>query len=248
MARKELTSETVVRLYLLGRFEVHIGGHPVVDRLRNRRKPKALPKLLALQPGRSLHREQVVDILWPDLGPAAGARNLSKNLHYMRTLLAERGVTSPPLGMSGETVVLAPEGWVDSEEFRSKAGEARQLRRNAELYEEVLAMYAGDLLPEDLYEDRTEPHREELRRLRSQLLLELSQVREVRGQFELVIGVVSPEFAVGPLTEDQLRYKYFRTLNLPDYFYTDIGAVIGLCFADFNVIKENVIDCEDVEG
>jgi hypothetical protein len=49
-------------------------------------------KLLALAPRHRLHREQVIDALWPDLPPDAGAANLRKAAHYRdRALRAQRG-------------------------------------------------------------------------------------------------------------------------------------------------------------
>ena len=49
----------------------------------------ALVKLLALAPGYRLHREQVMDALWPDLAPEAAAGNLRKAVHFRKTLAYE---------------------------------------------------------------------------------------------------------------------------------------------------------------
>ncbi|HEX2550855.1 MAG TPA: hypothetical protein VHK64_04615, partial [Nocardioidaceae bacterium] len=56
-----------VDIDLLGRFSVAIDGRPVPDQAWRRRSAAAVVKLLALQPGRRLHREQLIDLLWPDL-------------------------------------------------------------------------------------------------------------------------------------------------------------------------------------
>ena len=44
-------------------------------------------KLLALAPGRRLHREQVIDALWPDLPPTPPRPRLHKAAHYARRAL-----------------------------------------------------------------------------------------------------------------------------------------------------------------
>ena len=54
---------------------------------------RALVKLLALRPGRRLPREQVIDLLWPDLLLEQAAPRLHKAAHYARTAL---GVPGPP--------------------------------------------------------------------------------------------------------------------------------------------------------
>ena len=41
-------------------------------------------KLLALAPGHRLHREQLMESLWPDLDPDAAGANLRKALHFAR--------------------------------------------------------------------------------------------------------------------------------------------------------------------
>ena len=57
-----------IEIRLLGMFEVRRGGKPVPASAWSRRHAAALVTLLALSPGRRLHREQVFDALWPDLG------------------------------------------------------------------------------------------------------------------------------------------------------------------------------------
>jgi predicted ATPase len=54
-----------VRISLLGGFSVVVDGRPVAEHWRLR-KAKTLVKLLALAPGHRLHRESVVEALWPD--------------------------------------------------------------------------------------------------------------------------------------------------------------------------------------
>ena len=55
-----------VEIDLLGGFAVRIDGRAVPAAEWRRRQAAALVKLLALAPRRTLHREQVIDALWPD--------------------------------------------------------------------------------------------------------------------------------------------------------------------------------------
>jgi DNA-binding SARP family transcriptional activator len=61
-----------VRIWLLGGFRVEVDSRPVPDDAWRRNKAKAVVKLLALAPSRRLHREQLMDVLWPELPPEAG--------------------------------------------------------------------------------------------------------------------------------------------------------------------------------
>jgi DNA-binding SARP family transcriptional activator len=76
-----------VRVWLLGRFEVSIGSRVIRENEWRLRKAASLVKLLALAPGHRLHRELVMDLLWPDLSPKAAANNLHQALHVARRTL-----------------------------------------------------------------------------------------------------------------------------------------------------------------
>src|SRR5947209_5773716 len=100
-----------LRITLLGAFRVVAGGALIPDSAWRLRKAAALVKLLALAPAHALHREQLLDALWPDLDPAAATRNLRYALHVARGVLE-----GPPAGLpralhlEGERVVLRPRG------------------------------------------------------------------------------------------------------------------------------------------
>ena len=80
---------TGLRIEVLGGFRVSVAGHPVPDDVWHRRKPAALLKMLALAPGHRLHREQLMDALWPELGPTAAGANLRKAIHHARNALED---------------------------------------------------------------------------------------------------------------------------------------------------------------
>ncbi len=71
----------------MGTFEVVLDGRPVATDAWPRRQAASLVKLLALSPGRQRHREQVIDLLWPDLIVADAAPRLHKLAHYARLAL-----------------------------------------------------------------------------------------------------------------------------------------------------------------
>ena len=55
------------RIRLLGDFRIEIDGRQIPAAAWPRRHAAALVKLLALRPGHQLHRDRVIDTLWPDL-------------------------------------------------------------------------------------------------------------------------------------------------------------------------------------
>lgn len=153
-----------MQIRLLGGFEVVVDGRPVPPADWRRRQAAALVKLLALAPRRVLHREQVIDALWPDRCPAETAPRLYKAAHYAR-----RGLRQPrALVLSDETVALFPETEVevDAVTFQRLAGSAR----DAPTANAAADAYSGDLLPHDRYVAWAEEPRERLRLLYLRML------------------------------------------------------------------------------
>src|SRR3712207_7889155 len=120
-----------------------------------------------------------MDFLWPDLGLRAASNNLRQALHIARrTLHPDPAVASRYLSLSGEQLVMCPEGqlWVDVEAFEEATATARRSREPA-AYRAAIELYSGELLPEERYEEWAEDRRQELRRTFLSLLLELATVR-----------------------------------------------------------------------
>ena len=81
-----------VEIRVLGGFEVSVDGRRVPAQAWQQRRASEFVKLLALAPRHRLQREQVIDALWPDLPPDAGAANLRKAAHYAGDARLEEAV------------------------------------------------------------------------------------------------------------------------------------------------------------
>ena len=166
---------------VLGDFSVSADGAVILDERFRRRKALALIKALALEPTLSMPRDRLLELLWPDIEPEAAANNLHKAVYYLRSAFAD-AAQPEPVELSGGVARLTA-ATVDIARFREAARRARSARINASLYESAIALYGGDLLPHDLYEPWTESTREDLRDLHRRLVLELSRIHELRGDY-----------------------------------------------------------------
>ena len=142
-------------IQLLGAFSVWVAGDQVPDGTWRLRRAKSLIKLLALAPERRLHREQVVEELWPGEDPAGNS------LHQV--LYTARRALGPDAGerlvLRDDVVALVGDDvWVDVDAFERAVAEARTRRTN-DSYRTALELYGGELLPEDRYEDWTAARR-----------------------------------------------------------------------------------------
>ena len=119
---------------MLGGFRVWIGSRVIEEDQLRLRKARSLIKLLALSSGHRLHREQAMDLLWPELDSKAALNNLHHALHIARrTLEPSAGAASGYLPLRGESLALSPAGpvWVDVEAFEEAAITARHSREPA---------------------------------------------------------------------------------------------------------------------
>lgn len=155
-----------VEITMLGRFAVRVDGTDIPAQAWSRRQAAGLVKLLGLAPRRQLHREQVIDALWPDVPPDEAAPRLHKAAHFARRVLGAGSVI-----LRSETVVLFPDTdtKVDAVTFADLAAGALTAGGGAEA-DQAAAAYGGTLLPDDLYESWTQEHRSRLELLYTRLL------------------------------------------------------------------------------
>lgn len=181
-------SQGSLEIYLLGPFRVVVEGQSVPERDWSRRKPALLIKLLALQPHHQLHREQAMDLLWPESDLKSASNNLHKAIHMARHAL-ERELKSAAdshfILTTGQQITLRAPGelCIDLEEFERQAAFALKSGDPAD-FETAIGLYRGDLLNEDLYEDWTSVRREQVRELYRLLLIRLSKIYESQGDYQ----------------------------------------------------------------
>ena len=142
-----------LRIWLLGGFRVSVGSRSIGEEEWHLRKAQSLLKLLALAEGHRLHREQAMELLWPDLHQEAALNNLHYALHVARrtlepsTLASSSAGTSRYLRLRGEQLTLCPDSplWVDVEAFEEAAVTTRRALEPA-AYRATLDLYAGELV------------------------------------------------------------------------------------------------------
>ncbi len=186
-----LRRDPSARIFLLGRFAVEVDGQLVAASSWRKRRPIEVLSAIALAPGRTLHREELIDRVWPDKDVEAGANNLHRALHDLRRITAtdlttfERGVAR-----------LNESVWVDVEEFEQAASSTAKdaLARGVELYQ-------GALLPDDPYSDTLAARREGLRQHFVDAGLRLASLHHDAGEPQACVTVLRRMLALDPALE-----------------------------------------------
>jgi DNA-binding SARP family transcriptional activator len=171
---------------LFGGFCVERTDHTRAVSAWPRRSAKTLTKLLAVHPGHALHREQIIDTLWPGVDAESALNSFGKALHAARHALEPelpRRQSSAYLRLADAVLILNPEHVVvDADQFEQLAEDAIR-RREVEAYQAALAAYRGELLPEDRYENWCSERRSVLAELRIRLLLGMAEALERCGAY-----------------------------------------------------------------
>jgi DNA-binding SARP family transcriptional activator len=168
------TSEPPAELRLYGAFGLAIAGE-AVDIGAIRPRVRMLLYLLALESGSTVHREKIMETLWPGSDPGAAQRSLHVAVATLRRVL-EPGATRGgfrlvPRDGEGYRLALPPGAHVDTQRFSEALAAARaaDVRREADEVERwcrvALESGAGELLPEagpeEWIVERREVHRVE---------------------------------------------------------------------------------------
>jgi predicted ATPase/DNA-binding SARP family transcriptional activator len=193
------TAPPPIHAHLLGDIRISVGARPITDDDWPRRNARNLLLLLLITPGHRLPRDRVVDLLWPELSVASAANALYVALHGLRRVLEPdlaKGRASAYIDSSAETIAIraAASTFVDLDVFdaalASSAAAAPDARRSA--LRQALALYTGQLLPADLYEDWASGRREAIQLAWEDAVLDLAA---------LDMAADEPQATVAPLEQ-----------------------------------------------
>jgi tetratricopeptide (TPR) repeat protein len=168
-----------------------------------------------------LHREQLLDMLWPNVELESALNSFGKALYAARRALEPELLPrecSSYLRLTDCMVALDTEHvWIDADQFELLAETALR-SGDAPDYEAALAAYGGELLPEDRYEDWCAERRSYLADLHMRLLLGLAAVHESRGDHSAAAARFREVLQHDPANEDVQR----RLLHL----YSSAGGPV----------------------
>ena len=147
----------VVALRCFGGFWLQVGGEPI-DLSGVKPRARKLLHLLSVSMGRPVHREVLIEALWPGAEPEVGPRNLHVALSSLRQFL-HSGACSEALRILREgedyRLVAVPGSEVDVVEFAAQIEHAGRCLGCGDAdgaigaLTRALALHSGDLLPED---------------------------------------------------------------------------------------------------
>jgi PAS domain S-box-containing protein len=121
--------EQTLRVSTLGRFALTMAGEGVAIDRWARKQSITLLKFLVTQVGRPVHRERILDCLWPATDTRRGWNRLKVTISYLRQQLRSLGLEGDVLQTVGKAYLLRRDAIrVDAEVFENLIAEGHALQ------------------------------------------------------------------------------------------------------------------------
>jgi DNA-binding SARP family transcriptional activator len=204
-----------LRVQTLGGFRAWREDVEIAPATWGREKALHLFQFLVTKRGRFLHREQIVDQMWPELRWETGNRDFRVALNAVYRALEparepraeSRFVQRNGLAYGLDMDVM----WVDADAFESlvQSGNSAlpdEVEAAIEHYQAAVGLYAGDYLPERRYEDWASTEQERLQVLALGTMTTLAGLLVGQSPLESV-RLAQRVLAVDPVWEDAYRVQ-----------------------------------------
>lgn len=204
-----------LRIQTLGGFRVWRRDEAIDPGAWGREKAVHLFQFFVTVRRRFLHKEEIIDRLWPELDAETGDRDFRVALNaVLRVTEPERGRRAEPtiIRRQGLAYGLDPEqAWIDADEFEARVASGNRALTEAHAraighYQAAAALYVGEYLPDQRYADWTTAERERLHTLALGALTTLASLLVERSPLES-LRLTQRVLALEPVWEEAYRVQ-----------------------------------------
>lgn len=204
-------STPVLSVHCLGTFQVYLSDRLIEDWPNG--KGKAIFKFLVARPDRTTGKEILMDHFWPDAQPDAARNNLNVAIYSIRRAFSRVEESLSVILFDNERYLINPDLsiWIDYEAFLAYLAQARAFERSGDMsaainrYRCAEAVYRGEFLEEDRYEDWVEPLRASLRADYLAALARQAEYAFAEGDYGASVALCSRMLEVDPCYESSHR-------------------------------------------
>ena len=215
-----------LRIFTLGQFGLAIDGDGLKVESWKRKQAAVVLKCLVSQLGRPVHRERLIEWLWPDVDVERGWERLKVTISFLRGKLRDAGATDDTIETIGQSYLLRRDAvWVDADTFDTLVGAGWEHLKRGEReaartrFEEAQSLYRGDYLEDEPYAEWCAVERERLREIYLELLAGMAKCYAEDGLFMEASQVCRTALHNDPCRESFLRALMENLVNLgrPDW-------------------------------
>jgi len=201
-----------LRIFTMGQFSLAIAGEGLQVESWKRKQAAVVLKILVSHLGRPVHRERLIEWLWPEADVDRGWERLKVTISFLRSKLKAGGASAETIETVGQSYLLRRDAvWIDSDAFCSlvqsgwdflKSGNLSEARTQ---FEEAESLYRGDYLEAEPYAEWCAEERERLREMYLELLSGMVKCYSDGGLFMEASRVCRAALQSDPCRESFLR-------------------------------------------
>jgi two-component SAPR family response regulator len=201
-----------IQIFTLGQFKIQFENGFICNVSSRSNKLWNLFKFLLINRNKGIPPEIILEYLYPDEAYEDPQNSIHNMIYRLRKLLANAELTDK----SGISIVysngcyklnIQDNVWLDFDVFEKYIKNAEVINSDnisnaIEYYKSALAIYAGELFPELVYEDWIIPRRTFLSKLFIQSTLKLSELYSRQYSYDLVVQVFRQALLIDPYDEE----------------------------------------------
>jgi len=234
----------LLQIFMLGKFGLIANDQGIAIEKWKRRQAITLLKFLVTHLDRPVHRERILDYLWPDVDQERGWGRLKVTMYYLRSQLRAAGAAEDTIRTVGSAYLLRRDAvWVDAENFEKLASEGRSLQGKGRCdealrcFDEALFLYRGDYLEQDTYADWCAEERERLGETYLDMLTRKAECHAQRDEFVEAVQVCRKGLVQDPCRESMhcSLMRYLVNLGRTDSALAQYRQCRSVLWREFGV-------------
>jgi PAS domain S-box-containing protein len=207
-AATPVTQHHTLQVFTLGGFGIVAAGRSIDFGKWKRKQAVTLLKYLITQLDRPVHRERLLDCLWPGVDQRRGLGRLKVTMYYLRHELRGNGMSDEVVKTVDNAYLLRRDAvWVDVDVFERLVTEGRALQDQAQWrdaldrYIKAQRLYRGDYMEEEAFADWCAEERERLHELYLEMLGRTAECHAELGQYAEVVQIYRKALVFDPCRE-----------------------------------------------
>ncbi len=216
----------LLRVYTFGRFALALADRGLNVENWKRKQALLVLKCLVSQLDKPVHREQIIEWLWPEIDPETGWKRLKVNISALRGELRKSGISGNIIETVEQSYVLRSSAvWVDFDEFSKQVSIGWELMKSEQLsdallrFEEAELLYRSDFFGNEPFAEWCMVERERLRELYLDLLVGMASCYSRMGHFSQAVRACQRGLSIDPCRENFVQgiMENLGKLNRPDW-------------------------------
>lgn len=211
-AATETSLEMPMRIFALGHFGLAISGNGLNVDSWKRKKAALILKCLVSELDKPVHRERLIEWIWPNTDLESSWPRLKVTISYLRGVLREGGASANIIETVDQSYLLRRSSvWVDSDVFCTLVASGWDLLKTEKLsealkhFEEAESLYRGDFFEDEPYAEWCTVERERLHEIYLEMLTGLAKCYTDMGRFMDASRICRLALSSDPCRENFIR-------------------------------------------